>query len=44
MCRSFKTSVIVVGGLECVIYEQNGMDKLLITEMRANKGKGATPS
>ncbi len=40
MCRSVKTCVIVVGGLECVIYEQNGTIKLLITEMRASQVEG----
>jgi hypothetical protein len=37
MCRSVKTCVIVVGGLESVIYEQNGTIKLLITGMRASQ-------
>jgi hypothetical protein len=40
MCRSVKTCVIVVGGLECEIYEQNGTNKLLITEMRASQVEG----
>jgi hypothetical protein len=41
MCKSVKTCVTVVGGLECVIYEQSGTNKLLITEMRASQVEGA---